>query len=396
MYNIIDEAKKIQDQIVAWRRELHQIPEIGVNLPKTSAFVVEKLEEMGIEYKANVGVSGIVGLIKGDKPGKVIALRADMDALPIREETNLPFASTNGNMHACGHDTHTAMLLGAAKILSENRDQIEGTVKLIFQPDEEGCSGAKLMVEDGVMENPHVDGVLGQHIGAIFGEVGPGQIGISYGKAMASFDKFNIKIKGHGCHGAMPNIGIDPVVMAGQVITALQTIVSREMKPTHPAVVTIGKVHGGTAYNIIPDCVEIEGTFRALDQKEREMIVARIEEIVSGITKAMRGSYEYNITWGAPPVVNDAKFTADFVETAKKVIGEENIIELKEPSMGGEDVAYFLSKAPGTYFFLGGANSAKGPVYPHHNSRFVIDEDVLWKGTALLAQGAIDWLRKNK
>lgn len=396
MFNIVDDAKKIQDQIVEWRRALHQIPEVGADLPKTSAFVAEKLKEMGIEHKTNVGVSGIVGLIKGTKPGKVIALRADMDALPIREETGLPFASTNGNMHACGHDTHTAMLLGAAKILNENRDKIEGTVKLIFQPDEEGCTGAKLMVKDGVLKNPDVDSALGLHIGCIFKEIGVGQIGVNYGRIMASFDKFYIKINGHGCHGAMPDIGVDPVAMAGQIITALQTIVSREIKPTHPAVVTIGKVHGGTAYNIIPDYVEIEGTFRTLDQAERDMIVARIEEIVSGITKAMRGSYEYKITWGAPPVVNNAEFTADFVETAKNIIGAENIIEIVEPTMGGEDMAYYLAEAPGTYFFLGGANPEKGPVYPHHNSKFVVDEDVFWKGAALLAKGAINWLQHNK
>lgn len=396
MIDIVSEAKKLQPDIVCWRRYLHQIPEVGLELPKTAAYVAERLKEIGIEYKTGVGVSGIVGIIKGEKPGKVIGLRADMDALAIKEEADISFIATNGNMHACGHDTHTAMLLGAAKILHENRDKIHGTIKLIFQPDEEGSHGAKAMIKDGVLENPKMDAVLGLHIGSIFKETGPGQISISYGRAMASFDKFNLKIKGHGCHGAMPNMGIDPVVMAGHVIVALQTIVSREMKPTHPAVVTIGKVHGGTAYNIIPDVVEIEGTFRAIDNEEREMIAKRIEEIAQGVTKAMRGSYEYDITWGAPPVVNDAEFTREFYETAKKVIGEENILEITEPTMGGEDMAYYLSEVPGTFFFLGGANPEKGPVYPHHNSKFIVDEDVFWKGTALLAQGAFDWLENNK
>lgn len=395
MFNVVDEAKKIQNDIVKWRRDLHQIPEVGLDLPITSAYVAERLKEIGVDFKTNVGVSGIVGLIKGDKPGKVIALRADMDALPIKEEADVPFKAVNGNMHACGHDTHTAMLLGAAKILNENRDKINGTVKLIFQPDEEGCLGAKAMVKDGVMENPHVDAVLGLHIGSIFKEAGPGQIAIGYGKIMASFDKFYVKILGHGCHGAMPNIGVDPVVIAGQIITALQTVVSREMKPTHPSVLTIGKVHGGVAYNVIPDYVEIEGTIRAVEQKEREMIISRIEELVSGITKAMRGSYEFKVTYGAPPVVNDEEFTKSFVKTAKNVIGEENIIEIVEPSMGGEDMAYYLSKAPGTFFFLGGVNEAKGPTYPHHNPKFIIDEDVFWRGAALLTQGALDWLEAN-
>lgn len=396
MINIADKAKKLQSDIVKWRRYLHQIPEIGLELPKTSAYVSERLKEMGIEHKTGVGVSGIVGLIKGEKPGKAIGLRADMDALPIKEEADVPFASTNCNMHACGHDTHTAMLLGAAKILQDNRDKIHGTVKLIFQPDEEGSYGAKAMIKDGVMENPKLDSVLGLHIGSIFKEAGPGQIAIGYGKIMASFDKFSLRIKGHGCHGAMPNIGVDPVAIAGNVITALQTIVSREMKPTHPSVVTLGKIQGGAAYNVIPDFVDIEGTFRAMDNDERQMIAKRIEEIAQGIAKGMRGSIDYNIAWGAPPVINNAEFTKGFYETAKKIIDKENIIEITEPTMGGEDMAYYLSEVPGTFFFLGGANPDKGPVYPHHNSKFIIDEDVFWIGTALLAQGALDWLEQNK
>ncbi|NMC56059.1 MAG: amidohydrolase [Eubacteriaceae bacterium] len=392
----MEESKKIQHEIVKWRRQLHTMPEVGIDLTETTAFITAKLEDMGIEYEDNVGICGIVGLIKGEKSGKVIALRSDMDGLPITEETDLEFASSNGNMHACGHDAHIAMLLGAAKILNENRDLINGTIKLIFQPDEEGSSGAKLMIKDGVMENPKVDGFLGLHIGSIFEQIGPGQIGISYGKVMASFDKFNLKIIGSGCHGAMPHIGIDPIVIAGQIINALQTIVSREINPTHPCVVTIGKINGGTAYNIIPEFVEIEGTFRALNQTEREIIAARIEEIAAGITKAMRGSYDFNITWGAPPVINNSEFTAEFVKSAKKLIGNENIIQITEPTMGGEDVAYYLSEVPGTFFFLGGVNEEKGPVYPHHNSGFMLDEDVFYIGTALLAQGAIDWLEGNK
>jgi len=396
MLNIIEEAKKMQNEIVTWRRELHQIPEVGLELPQTSAYVIDKLKKMDVECKPNVGVSGVIGLIKGGMPGKVIALRADMDALPIKEESNLSFAAKNNNMHACGHDTHTAMLLGAANILGRNRDKLSGTVKLIFQPDEEGAKGAKSMIKDGVMENPNVDAILGLHIGTIFKEIGTGQIGVSYGRLMASFDKFYIKLKGHGSHGAMPHMGIDPVVMAGHIITALQTIVSREMKPTHPAVVTIGKVYGGAAYNVIPGFVEIEGTIRALDEEDRQMIIKRIEEIVSGITKAMRGEYEYSITLGAPPVVNNSEFTKTFVDTAKSIIGAENVIEIIEPTMGGEDMAYYLSKVPGTFFFLGSGNEAKGITYPHHNCKFMVDEDVFWKGTALLAQGAINWLENNK
>jgi amidohydrolase len=392
--NVVEEIKQIQDEIVKWRRDLHQIPEVGFDLPETAKYVANELSKMGIEYKTNMGGTGIVGIIKGEKEGKVIALRADMDALPIKEDTKVEYASTNGNMHACGHDTHAAMLLGAAKILNKHKEELKGSVKLIFQTNEEGAQGAKAIIKDGALENPKIDAVLGLHIGSIFSEVGDGQIGVGYDKIMASFDRFYIKIKGHGCHGAMPHVGVDPVAIAGQVITAFQTIVSREMKPTHPAVVTIGKVNGGTAYNVIPNYVEIEGTFRAVDQKQREMIVQRMEEITAGITKAMRGDYEFEVVWGAPPVINNEEFTKDFVETAKGIIGEENIIELKEPSMGGEDIAYFLNKVPGTFFFLGAFNEEKGIVHPHHTPKFNVDEDVFWKGSALLAQGALDWLNK--
>jgi amidohydrolase len=395
MIDFTSELKNIQDEIVKWRRDLHQIPEVGLEVPMTAAYVSERLSEMGIEHRTKVGGHGIVGLIKGNSEGKTILLRADMDALAIEEETGLPFASKNGNMHACGHDSHTAMLLGTVKILNKHRDEIKGNVKVLFQPAEEGPGGAKPMIEDGSMENPKVDAALGLHIGVIFREVGTGQVGVCYGNVMACLDSFRIKIKGRGCHGAMPHTGVDPVAIAGQVITGLQTIVSREIKPTSPAVVTIGKLHGGSAYNVIPDFVEIEGTARAVDIETRKQIANSIESIVAGITNGMHGDYEYNYTYGYPPVVNDAEFTRNFVESAKKVVAEKDIIELKEPTMGGEDMAYYLELVPGTFFFLGGINEEKGIIYPHHNSKFDVDEDVFWKGSALLAQGAIDWLNNN-
>lgn len=392
---IIDEIKGMQNEIVNWRRELHQIPEVGLEVPVTAAYVSKVLDEMGIEHRKNVGGHGIVGLIKGGTEGKTILLRADMDALAIKEETGLSFASTNGNMHACGHDSHTAMLLGAAKFLNEHKAELKGNVKLIFQPAEEGPGGAKPMIDDGAMENPTVDAALGLHIGVIFRELAEGQIGVHYGNIMACLDRFTIKVIGKGCHGAMPHTGVDPVAISGQVISALQTIVSREIKPTSPAVVTIGKLHGGSAYNVIPDFIEIEGTARALDTETREKIAASIESIVAGITRGMHGDYEYNYTFGYPPVVNDAEFTRTFVESAKKIMDEKDIFEIKEPTMGGEDMAYYLNMVPGTFFFLSGGNEEKGIIYPHHNSKFDVDEDVFWKGSALLVQGAMDWLANN-
>jgi len=396
MIDIVNESKKIQEEIVSWRRELHQIPEVGLQLPQTSAYVKERLEEMGIEYRDNVGGYGVVGLIKGSKPGRTIALRADMDGLAIKEETGLSFASTNGNMHACGHDAHTAMLLGAAKILNENKASLKGNIKLIFQPAEEGPGGAKPMIEDGALENPKVDAVIGLHIGRVVDGLSSGKIGVCYGKLMACLDRFHIKIKGKGCHGAYPEQGVDPVAITGQVITALQNIVSREVKATDPAVLTIGKVHGGRAYNIIPDFVELEGTVRATDKEVRERIARRIEEVIENITKGMRGEYEYEYTFGYPPLVNDEDFTLDFVNSAKKIISEDDIIEIKVPVMGGEDMAYFLEEVPGTFFFLSSIKEIDGIVYPHHNSKFDLDEEVFWLGTALLTQGAIDWLENNK
>lgn len=395
--SIAQKAREIQSEIVQWRRDLHQIPEVGLEVPQTSAYVARELEKLGVEHKTGVGGYGVVGIIRGDYPGKTIGLRADMDGLAIQEETGLPFASTiAGKMHACGHDSHTAMQLGAAKLLLENKDKLTGNAKLIFQPAEEGPGGAKPMIDDGVMENPKVDAVLGLHIGLVFKEVGTGQVGVGYGQLMACLDRFKIIIKGKGCHGAMPEMGVDPIVIAGQVISTLQTIVSREIAPTTPAVVTIGIIRGGQAYNIIPDIVEMEGTARALDQQVREKNAARIEDIVKQVTRGMRGDYEFEYIFGYPALSNDAEFTKEFVKVAQEIVGEENVLEIAKPTMGGEDFAFFLKMVPGTFFFLGGGNEEKGIVYPHHSAKFDVDEDVFWKGTALLTQGAIDWLTRNR
>lgn len=371
------------------------MPEIGFDLPQTSAYVAKQLKEMGIEYKENVGVSGIVGLIKGEYPGKTIALRADMDALPIKEETGLSFASQNGNMHACGHDAHTAILLGVAKVLSENKDKLKGNVKLLFQPAEEGPGGAKPMIEDGALENPKVDAAMGLHVGNLAGGGKEGSIMVCYDNMMACLDRFKLKLIGKGCHGAYPETGVDPVVMAGYFLSNVQSIISRELSPTSPAVITFGKINGGFAYNIIPDSVELEGTVRAVDQTVRENIAKRIEEIAKGISETMRGSYELEYVFGYPPLVNDEAFTKDFVESAKKIIPEEDIVVMKKSAMGAEDMAYFLEEVPGTFFFMSTPKAVDGECYPHHNPKFDIDEELLSRGVALIAQGAIDYLEKN-
>lgn len=390
--DIIKKCEETEKYIIKCRRDLHQIPEIGLKLPKTSAYVSNELKNMGIEFRENVGVSGIVGLIRGNKEGKTIALRADMDALPIKEETGLPFASSNGNMHACGHDAHAAILLGVSKILSENKDKIKGNVKLIFQPAEEGPGGAELMLSEGAFENPKVDAILGLHVGNLMQGLKKGSIVVSYDSMMACLDRFRLKLIGKGCHGAYPEMGVDPVIMTGNFLTALQTIVSREIAATDSVVVTVGKIHGGQAYNIIPNFVELEGTVRAVHQNVREYIADRLKGIAKGISEAMRGTYEFDYTFGYPPLINDEDFTKLFVNSAKKIMPEEDIITLNKPVMGGEDMAYFLNEVPGTFFFVNNPQEVEGQCHPHHNSKFDIDESVLSRAAALLVQGTLDYL----
>lgn len=390
--DILKKIKEVENYIIRCRRDIHQIPEVGLDLPKTSAYVASELKSMGIEIKEKVGTSGVVGLIKGHGQGKTIALRADMDALPIREETGLSFASVNGNMHACGHDGHTAILLGVAKVLSENKNKIKGNIKLIFQAAEEGPGGAKPMIEEGVLENPKVDAVLGLHIGSLTDTDKAGLVMVSYDSMMACLDSFRLKLIGKGCHGAYPETGVDPIAMAGYFLTSVQTIVSREISPTDPSVITIGKINGGTAYNIIPGSVQLEGTVRAVDQAVREKLAKRIEEIAKGISETMRGSYEFDYTFGYPPLINDENFTKEFVKSAEKIISTEDIMVMKKPVMGGEDMAYYLREVPGTFFFLNNPKAVDGKFYPHHNSKFDIDEKMLSRGAALLIQATLDYL----
>ena len=392
MIDIIQEVKRIELDIISWRRGLHQIPELGLELPNTVKYIKEKLDEMGIEYKTLVNVNAIVGLIEGGQEGKTIALRADMDALPIKEETNLSFASTNGCMHACGHDAHSAMLLGAAKILVENKANLYGNVKIFFQPGEEYPGGALPMIEEGAMDN--VDAVLGLHAGAISKDVEKGKIAVSYGPMMASMDRILIRIKGKGSHGAYPELSIDPISTAAEVISALQRVISREIKAIDPAVLSITRINGGFNQNIIPDEVELEGTVRTVNNETRQLIARRIEEITKGITAAMRADYEVQYDFKYPPLINSEEFTSFFVDSAKKIIDEEDIFEMKYPVMGGEDMAYFLEKAPGTFFFLSNPKEVDGVIHPHHNPKFDIDEGLLYKGTSLFVQTVFDYLSK--
>ncbi len=381
---IIAEAKALADEITGWRRKLHQIPEIGFDLYETSAFIKSELDRMEIKY-STAAKTGVVALIEGAEEGPTLALRADMDALPIREETGLPFASQNGNMHACGHDAHAAMLLGAAKIIKNNSARLKGKVKLLFQPGEEGYGGAEQMIKDGCLKDPPVSAIFGLHVGQIFPEVGCGQIGICDGPILAAATAFSVEVKGQSTHGALPHLGVDSILVASEMIIALQKIVSREFNPLDGAVLTVGKIQGGEAINIVTPRVQFSGDFRTLNIADREFITQRLSEICKAVAKGSRAEAEVEIMGGYPPTVNHARF-ADFVrEAVSEILGPDQLIELKKPNMGTEDMSLYLDQVPGAFFVLGTGNPQKGITYPHHNSRFDLDESVLWIGPALFS-----------
>ena len=377
------ECNEIQEDLVAMRRDLHKIPELGLDLPQTRDFVTAKLDEFSIPYTLSDQDSSVIATINAGKPGKVIALRADMDALPIIEATGLPFSSEHeGCMHACGHDSHMAMLLGAAKILNEHKDELNGEIRLLFQTGEEISKGAPIIIANGGIKG--VDAVFGTHIGSLIDKTIPaGKFIICSGPVMASFDRFIIKVKGVGCHGSTPEKGIDPINVAAHIVIGLQAINAREFNACVPVVVTVGQIHGGAAYNAIPSEVVIEGTTRAFDAGVREKLAARIGEVAEFTAKAFGAEAEFVMDWGAPPVVNDKAMAEFAAEAVGEVIGAESIITYREaPNMAGEDFAYYLQEVPGAFMFLSSSNPEKGTDIAHHNPKFNIDEDVLWMGSA--------------
>jgi amidohydrolase len=385
--------KNVLEEVIKWRRDLHQIPEVGQYLPQTSEYVCKQLETMGISYKKGVGIEcAIVATIEGTKEGKgkTIALRADMDANPVKEETNLPFASKNGSMHSCGHDAHTAILLGVVKILNQMKEQFSGKIVFLFQPAEEISAGAKPMIDGGCLEG--VESIIGMHVGNIASDTPSGTAVFSKGSMMACLDKWTMTVHGVGAHGAFPHASHDPVIMATHIIASIQEIVSRELNPVDPGVVTVGIINGGTSYNVIPGSVYLEGTARAVNQNTREFIAKRIGEIAESVAKAFRGSIEYNYIFGAPPLVNDEEFTLKVMESVKKAIGEDNVQLMDKPVMGGEDFSYYLEKVPGTFIFLSNPLEIDGVCYPHHNSKFAIDEQYFDRGITIFVQATLDLL----
>lgn len=391
MTDIKKRAQALNPQIVEWRRHFHQNPETGFDTQLTEAFIVERLREMGIdEIRKGVGKHGVTALIRGEKPGKVLGIRADIDALPVKEDTGLPFASTNNRMHACGHDAHVAILLGTAKILVENRKDLPGTVKLIFQPSEETSEGAPAMIRDGVMENPAMDAIIGLHTGNLWKGLSSGMVGYRYGVLMAATDWFSVTFEGKGGHGATPHLTVDPIAMACQAFSAIQMIVSRETSPLSPAVITVGKIFGGTAMNVIAPACTISGTIRSLDPETRAMLSERLKAVCEGTARSMRGRTDVQLTFGTPALINDREITDRLKKAAVDILGEEAIAEVPEPTMGGEDMAYFLEKVPGSFFFLPSMYGG-GKDYPHHHPKFDLDEDVFWIGSAVMANFALTW-----
>ena len=371
------------EDMVVLRRDIHREPELGFDTQKTAAKVLAALEGLPLEIETGVAENGIVATLQGGGDGPTIALRADMDALPIHEETSLPFSSaTSGKMHACGHDGHTSMLVGAAKMLCGMRERLNGTVKFIFQPAEEGGGGGRVMVEEGVAEG--IDGIFALHLwpGLPFGTAAT-----KAGPIMAAADKFEMEIKGTGGHGAMPHLAADAVVIAAQVATALQTIVSREVDPVQPAVLTIGEIGAGTAFNIIPETARMGGTVRTIDDDLRYKLPERMEELAKGVARGMRADAELDYTFSYPVTRNDPEAAALALKVAGSLFGEDRAVELAHPSMGGEDFAFFLQKLPGAYIWLG-----IGDVSGLHTPQFAFDEEILPQGAALLTAIALEAL----
>lgn len=385
-----DECKSIEAKIIAMRRDLHKIPELGFHLPKTRDYVTQQLDEIGIPYRLSEKDSSIIATLKGKQPGKALALRADMDALPITEDTELPFCSEHkGCMHACGHDAHTAMLLGAIRVLYPHREELSGEIRFLFQTAEEQAKGATVLLEKGALEG--VDAIFGMHIGSILGkDIPSGTMVCVPGPVMASYDRFILEVQGVGCHASTPEKGIDPINIAAHIVLALQAISSREIAGTEPAILTIGLIHGGELYNAIPSTVRIEGTTRAFQEDVRQRLAKRIKEVSENTAKAFGGSVSLTMDFGAPPVTNDSDLTALAQGCLKEVFQDKLLTHIDKPSMIGEDFALYQQSVPGCFLFLSSSNPEKGTDYPHHHAKFSVDEDVLWKGSAAfvaLAEG---------
>ncbi|HEY3083600.1 MAG TPA: M20 family metallopeptidase [Chloroflexota bacterium] len=384
-------AQAIAETITADRRHIHMHPELGFRETETSAYIQRRLGEIGLPFRAGIATTGVLATIEGTAGrGKTVLLRADIDALPIEEQTGAAYASSNpGVMHACGHDAHTAILLGVARVLHERRHELAGTVKLIFQPCEERAPGGAIkMIEEGVMEGPKVDAAFGLHVTP---QLETGQLGYRPGPASAASDRFTITVIGKGGHAARPSSCVDAIVVAAHLVVALQTLVSRETPPIQPAVVTIGAIHAGDAHNVIPGEAIIRGTVRTYDPDLRQQMSDRLRTLAQGIARAMRAEAQVEYTFGYPSLVNDSAMTELARAAGAEVVGPGNVVEA-EQALGGEDMAYFLQRVPGCFFRLGTGNRARGITFGNHHPKFDVDEAALPVGVAALATTALRFL----
>lgn len=389
LQNVRLALRSLHPQVMTWRRQIHQHPELGFAETLTAQFIHEKLTQWDIPHEIGIAKTGIVALVRGDRPGPVLAIRADMDALPIHEENDLDYKSKHpGKMHACGHDGHVAIALGTAHYLNTHRHTFSGTVKFIFQPAEEGPGGAKPMIEAGVLNNPDVDALIGLHL---WQQLPIGTLGVREGALMAAVETFDCTILGRGGHGAIPQQTIDSIVITAQIITALQTIVARNLDPIDSAVVTVGTFHAGTACNVIADTAKISGTVRYFKPQYADYFDRRIEQIISGVCTMHGATYQLNYRKLYPPVINDSTMTAlvrscaeDWAQMGVQPL-QSTTLSVSQPesvtphcqTMGGEDISYFLNAVPGCYFFVGSSNVEKGLIFPHHHPQFNIDETAL-------------------
>lgn len=391
----MDEIKKLIDkhweQVKRHRIWLHQHPESSGKEKMTPAYLANVLKEMGLQPQERVGGNGVVAVIEGRGEGKCVGLRADFDALEVTEDTDFPFPSQiKGMMHACGHDAHTAMLLGAAYVLNEMRDRFNGKVKLIFQPSEENVSdsGAKRMIADGCLENPHVDAMFGQHV---WPEFPVGTVAIRNGAMMAASDQIRIKIHGKRSHASKPESGIDAIVIASYVITALQTVVARSVAPLDSSVVTIGKIDGGSRYNVLADEVDMIGTCRNLDLETRHEIPHHIESILRGVVEGMGGTYDFDFIKGYSPTINDPKMFEVVCNAVREALGEKSLVIPEHPALTGEDFSFYCEKVPSAFFWLGCSTPGK-PIYPLHHGSFYPAWEALPIGIETMVTAALDFL----
>lgn len=399
------DIESIENKVIEWRHDFHKYPELSNREFETAEKIAKHLKSLGLDVQTGVAHTGVVAVLKGDKPGKVVALRADIDALPVTERNDLAFKSEvvteflgtqTGVMHACGHDTHTAILMGVAEVLTKNKHLLNGSVKFIFQPAEEGPppgerGGASLMIEEGVLENPDVDVIFGLHINSA---TPVGTIRYKPGGTMAAVERFVINVKGKGSHGSAPWTGVDPILISAKIIDGLQTIISREAKLVdEPAVITVGKITAGTRFNVIPESAEMIGTVRTLDPDMKEMVIRRMNEMVPAIAKAFGGDAEITFQNNTAITYNDLELTAEMLPTLQNLAGQDKV-ELVKATTGGEDFSFFQEVVPGFYFFLGGMTPGNTTPYPHHTPDFLIDDAGMLLGVKSLSQLTIDYLNK--